>query len=216
MLIKEKISLIIPAFNEQDNIGKVLSVVTKLDWVDEIIVVNDCSTDKTLEVAKRYKVKVETHKTNMGKGAAMATGAKAAKYNCLLFIDADLSGLTETHLLRILSPLIFTREVDLSLGVFGIKKLSENGVTKIANRAFPAITGQRAIWKWALPDLERLAKARYGADLIMTRALPRKRRAVVKLDGLSQITKEKKNNDIMKSMTARMKMYKEILKSLNQ
>lgn len=215
MRIDQPISVIIPAYNEAASIDDVLKAIVGLDWIDEIIVVDDASTDRTPEIVKEYKdrgVKLVTHKVNAGKGAAMATGVKAAKYNLFLFLDADLIGLKESHLLQILSPVLFTREADLALGVFGLKKLSEHMSTKIANRAAPSITGQRAIWRKSLPPISKIAKSRYGVDLLITRHIPKSRREVVKLEGLSQVTKEQKNGgEIVKAFGARLKMYQEVL-----
>lgn len=217
MEFEQKISCIIPAYNEETNIGRVLSVIKKIDWIDEVIVVDDASGDETSEVVKNHRVgnlKLIRHGQNLGKGAAMVTGVQSAKYNLLLFVDSDLLGLTELHLLQILSPIIFTHEADLSLGVFALKNLGENTTTKFANRMFPSITGQRAIWKKSLPDLDKLSKSRYGADLLITKNVPKSRRAVVKLDGLAQVKKEEKTDIAMEAFRARIKMYKEVAAAL--
>lgn len=210
--INEPISVIIPAYNEAKNISRVLKELKEIKWIDEIIVVDDCSADKTSQVAKDFKVKVIKHKVNQGKGGAMATGVAAAKHDLLLFLDADLIGLTESHLLNILSPIVFYRQADLSLGVFSLDEITP---TNFANRVFPSITGQRAIRKGTLPALEKIAKTRYGVDLFISRHVPKSRRAVVKLKGLTQVIKEQKNDDIVAGLKARFKMYKEILKLIS-
>lgn len=217
MKFEQKISCIIPAYNEETNIGRVLKVLKKVKWIDEIITVDDASNDKTSEVVRNHRLsnlRLIHHEKNMGKGAAMVTGVRNAKHNLILFVDSDLLGLTELHLLQILSPIIFTLEADLSLGVFALKNLGKNTTTKFANRMFPAITGQRAIWKKSLPELEKLSASRYGADLLITKNVPKPRRAVVKLDGLSQVKKEEKTDVVMEAFKARFKMYKEVAAAL--
>ena len=220
MKINQPISVIIKAYNEEKNIGRVLKVVSKIDWIDEIIVVDDGSTDKTAQISNKFankKLKVVSHSKNRGMGAGMATGIKTAKFDLLLFLDADLIGLTEQHILKILSPIIFTREADLSLGVFGLKKISKDTSTKIANRFLPLIAGQRAIWKKSLPPISEIDKSRYGADLLIAKHVGKKRRAVVKLDGLSQVTIEQNaNGNIISAFRARMKMYKEVIMAIQK
>lgn len=218
MKLNQPISCVISAYNESAYIEAVLDVVTKLDWIEEIIVVNDASDDRTPEILSGYKgkIKIITHKENLGKGAAMVSGIKAAKYDLFLFLDADLVGLKKEHILKILSPIIFTREADLSLGVFALKQLREHTSTKIANWSVPAITGQRAIWRKNLPSLERIEKTRYGVDFLITRHVPKIRRKVVKLDGLAQVKKEQKQNDFVKVAKSRFRMYKEVLKILKE
>jgi len=82
-----KTSLIIPAYNEEK--GLPLVIEDYLDKVDEIIVVDDGSTDRTLEVAKKYDVKIYKHETNKGKVAALRTGVEHATGEIIIFTDAD-------------------------------------------------------------------------------------------------------------------------------
>ena len=210
--INEPISVIIPAYNEAKNVGRVLNVLKKIKWIDEIIVVDDASIDKTSEVASNYHVKVIRHQVNQGKGGAMATGVSTAKHDLLLFLDADLIGLKEEHLLSILSPIVFLKKADLSLGVFSLDEITG---TNFANRVFPSITGQRAIRRGSLPELAKIAKTRYGVDLFISRHISKPRHTVVKLKGLTQVIKEEKNDDIVAGLKSRFKMYKEILKLIS-
>ncbi|MCX6812420.1 MAG: glycosyltransferase [Candidatus Berkelbacteria bacterium] len=220
MKFNQPISIVIKAYNEAENISRVLRVLAPIDWIDEVIVANDGSTDETAEVVAKFlddKIKIVTNPKNLGMGGAMALGVKNAKSDLLLFLDADLVGLTEDHLLEILAPIIFTKKADLVLGVFGLKDLGEDTSTKIANRFMPMIAGQRAIWRKNLPPLSEMIESKFGADLLIAKNVPRSRREVVKLPGLSQITKEQKSKgEFGKAFTARMKMYKEVIKILLQ
>jgi len=87
------ISVVIPAYNEEKNIGEVLSktisVMESLGNPYEIIVVNDGSTDRTLEIAHAYKVTVLTNGRNRGKGYALRRGFRYAKGSIIVTIDAD-------------------------------------------------------------------------------------------------------------------------------
>ena len=93
-----RLSVIVPAFNEEKTIKTVIDEVISQKNVLEIIVVNDGSTDKTkqtlqkLTTDKKYspKVKVVNHLTNQGKGTAIRTGLKSAKGDYTIIQDADL------------------------------------------------------------------------------------------------------------------------------
>lgn len=210
IIIKQKISLIICAYNEENNISKVLDVLKRIKWLDQIIVVNDGSIDKTSQVVRRYKnVELLEHSVNLGKGAAIASGVAIAKNNLLIFLDADLVGLQETHLQILLSPVLFTKEADLCLGIFGKGEIS---MTNFANKLIPSITGQRAIWKRSLPDLDQITEQRYGVDIYITKSIKDDKIKVVKLDGLSQVTKEEKS-DLMHAIKNRVIMYRDIYNS---
>ena len=75
----QKVSVIIPAYNEQDTVAKVVEVVKNVSIVDEIIVVNDGSSDNTEAEAIKAGARVINHETNKGKGQALYTGYKQAE-----------------------------------------------------------------------------------------------------------------------------------------
>lgn len=217
--IEEKISAVIPAYNESRNIERVLKVLKDCAFIDEIIVIDDGSTDKTSEVVSNFeddRIRLIRHEKNEGKGSAMGSGISAAKSDLLLFLDSDLVGLKKEHILKILSPVVFSREADLSLGVFSLKELHKYTSTKIANRAWPGISGQRAIYKKFLPAMAKIKKSRYGVDLLITRNVPKKRRVVVALEGLSQVIKQGKTADPVEALVNRIKMYQEVSKTLKE
>jgi glycosyltransferase involved in cell wall biosynthesis len=80
-------SLIIPAYNEEEALPLVINEYMKL--VDEIIVVDDGSTDRTYEIATKYNVKLYRHERNMGKVAAIRTGINNATGAIIILTDAD-------------------------------------------------------------------------------------------------------------------------------
>ncbi|MCC6298633.1 MAG: glycosyltransferase family 2 protein [Anaerolineales bacterium] len=88
------LSVIIPVYNEVNNIREILTRVQRTKLAQEIVVVDDGSTDGTRAVLDKLngkgKVRVILHERNQGKGAAVATGMKAATGDVLLIQDADL------------------------------------------------------------------------------------------------------------------------------
>jgi glycosyltransferase involved in cell wall biosynthesis len=96
-----KLSIIIPAYNEEKTIQTILEKVSKVDLIagvsKEIIVVNDCSKDDTEKKVFEYKsahpsieLSYYKHEINQGKGAALHTGIKQAKGDLVIIQDADL------------------------------------------------------------------------------------------------------------------------------
>ena len=89
------ISIIIPAYNEENKIKDTLTGVLSIPEIDEIIVVDDGSSDSTYNIASSMNnVKIKTFKLdqNKGKGYALNYGLKIAmkKANIMGFVDADL------------------------------------------------------------------------------------------------------------------------------
>ncbi|MFA5925329.1 MAG: glycosyltransferase family 2 protein [Parcubacteria group bacterium] len=91
----EKISVVIPVYNEERTLEKIISAVENanvLGLQKEIILVNDHSRDKSKEILEKYeeKHKVSHHEKNQGKGAALRTGFKNATGDIIIVQDADL------------------------------------------------------------------------------------------------------------------------------
>jgi glycosyltransferase involved in cell wall biosynthesis len=86
----EFISIIIPAYNEEESIGEVVERVKEVMKGDyETIVVDDGSIDRTGEVAGKAGARVIKHPYNIGNGAAVKTGIRAAKGEILITMDGD-------------------------------------------------------------------------------------------------------------------------------
>ncbi len=83
------ITLIIPAYNEEQSIGNVVSKVKILHPDFDVVVVNDGSTDDTANVAEKAGARVFSHPYNMGNGAAVKSGIRAATGEILVFMDGD-------------------------------------------------------------------------------------------------------------------------------
>lgn len=84
-----KISIVLPAKNESGAIGHTVAKIKQLNVTDEIIVVNDGSTDSTKDVAEQAGARVVSHPYSKGNGAAIKTGARAATGDVIVFMDAD-------------------------------------------------------------------------------------------------------------------------------
>jgi glycosyltransferase involved in cell wall biosynthesis len=138
----EKLSIIIPVFNEQNTIFDVLQVVNDLVLYHgvkkEIIVVNDCSTDNSTNEINRFSsafphILVVNQLVNQGKGAAIQIGAQHATGDYLIIQDADLE-LNPNEINHIIDPVI-NNEADVVYGsrFLNGKVLTQNTMSRIAN-----------------------------------------------------------------------------------
>jgi len=112
------LSVVIPVFNEELTIGNVIerltAVAQKIGFKYEIIVVDDCSADRSLEISKSHSVKVFSLKTHMGKGYTLRAGFAKAKGEIITTIDSDGSHRPE-ELPQLLTP-ILQNKADLVIG----------------------------------------------------------------------------------------------------
>lgn len=110
------VSVIIPAYNEEKTIGQVIDKVRESTIKTEIIVVNNCSTDKTEELAKQKGAKT-IYCGNRGKGYAMEEGLKHATGNIIMFIDGDL-GIYINDVISLMVNPIIEKKVDFTKSAF--------------------------------------------------------------------------------------------------
>ena len=113
------LSVIIPVYNEELTIGNIIdrvksAVLQQTGLENEIIVVDDCSYDRSLEVAKKHGVKLYSLKMHLGKGYALRAGFAKAKGDILVTIDSDGSHRPE-ELAEVLAP-VLRGQADLVIG----------------------------------------------------------------------------------------------------
>lgn len=110
--------LIIPAYNEAENLPSVLpGVVEQLGSKYEVVVIDDGSRDATTEVAERHSVHVVRHPFNLGYGAALQTGYKyALQAGAQLLVQMDADGQHDPAQVGVISDPVERGELDLVVG----------------------------------------------------------------------------------------------------
>ena len=112
--------MIIPAYNEERSVAQVIQRVLREPSVQQVVVVDDCSTDGTLTAARRSsdpRVSVKHHEANLGKGAAIRTGLEAITAPLVLIQDADME-YDPADYEKLISPILRGR-ADVVYGIRG-------------------------------------------------------------------------------------------------
>ena len=133
------ISVIIPAYNEEENIKTVINICKENKDVSEIIVVNNLSTDKTEEIAKKAGAKV-VFCNQQGKGYAMEVGIREAKNECIVFLDGDISDYSDDVIYKLSEP-ILKRNIDFVKATFDREggRVTELVAKPLLNLLFPDV-----------------------------------------------------------------------------
>lgn len=172
----KSISVLIPAYNEEDRIEETVNNIKSLGCIFEIIVVDDGSEDNTYQKAKQVATKVIRLDRNQGKGAALNQGLGEVKGDIVLLLDADL-GDSSAEALKLLDPILEGR-ADMSIakfppsqvkGGFGlVKGLANWGLKKFTCQEFSApLSGQRALSKDVIKNIDSFAKG-FGVEVALT------------------------------------------------
>lgn len=108
-----KLSIIIPAYNEEETIEKILYLIERVQIENiekEIIIIDDNSTDRTKEILKKYqdKYKIIYQSENLGKGGAIKTGLKEATGDIVIIQDADLEYDPQEYI-KVIQPILDDR-----------------------------------------------------------------------------------------------------------
>jgi glycosyltransferase involved in cell wall biosynthesis len=205
-----KVAAVIPAYNEEARLPRVLQILSQTDCLHEILVANDGSTDRTAETAAQFpNVRVINLPRNKGKGGAMFAGATATDADVIVFFDADLIGLQPAHVSALVEPIINEGYV-MAIGVFRGGRWS----TDVAQILAPNISGQRALRREIFLEVPGIEAARSGVEIALTLHVKRKRYPVahIVLEGITHTMKEEKLGK-WRGTVARWKMYREIFKA---
>lgn len=130
---------VIPAYNEESTIGRVVEVALAAKHLDEVVVVDNASTDDTAALAAKAGARVESC-SEPGKGQAMATGVAVTTAPIIVFLDADLVNLRPDHVDGLVEA-VQSGRAGMACGLFDRGPL----LNPLFLRVLPILTGQRAL-----------------------------------------------------------------------
>jgi glycosyltransferase involved in cell wall biosynthesis len=149
-----KLSVLIPVYNEEGTIDDLLSAVLAVEVDKEVIVVDDCSTDDSLQLLSKWQdqVRVLRHTVNRGKGAAVRTALAAATGDAVIIQDADLE-YDPNDYGRLMAPI----ERGEAKVVYGVRSLAEQKpVMRFGNHVMTLATN--LLYGTRLKDVETCYK----------------------------------------------------------
>ena len=170
-----EVSFVVPAYNEEARLEKTLRALKELPLENELIVVDDGSSDATETIARRYADDVIVLKKNRGKGAALQTGWKVATGTYIACVDADLEE-SAREMMLLLKPL---REGKADFTISKLKAGKKAGFGIVKKRAQQIVYEKTGVWleaplsgqrifhrKW-LPVVLKRRYDRFGVETMM-------------------------------------------------
>jgi glycosyltransferase involved in cell wall biosynthesis len=207
------VTCIIPAYNEELRISKVLDVVVESPDIDEIIVVNDGSKDGTADLIRIYErkhkhVRLIDLQPNRGKAYALKQGITTAGGNIILLLDADLQGLTVDNIGELLAPVV-DGDIDMTLS------LRKNSLFIYRMFGLDLVSGERALSKNILDNLKEYEDSRFGFESILNQHIVDNKLKfdVIRWDNVTVAPKHKKVG-FWKGLKGEMDMIREIFQAV--
>jgi glycosyltransferase involved in cell wall biosynthesis len=202
------ISAVIAAYNEEKTLAEVLGTLTQSGVIDEIIVVSDGSSDRTVEIARSFDVTTIALRENRGKGYAMRVGVDYARHDVLFFVDGDMFNLTGQHIESLVGP-VLRNQCEMNIGVRNRGPI--RNFLHLQMKVGPVLSGirvmRRAVWETVPLRYQERFKIEAALNFFCSRAGYRQQQTVI--HDLGHLIKENKRG-IGPGLAARWEMTSEV------
>lgn len=174
-----KLIVAIPAYNEADIIEKTIRGLKNIEGIDQIIVIDDGSTDDTSRVVSKMDVELIRFEKNRGKGAALKEVFSNYEFDYICLLDGDL-GLSSIEAKKLIDPVVLS-EVDFTIAEFPsrskpgkkagfglVKNLAMKGIKFYTGQEiYNSLSGQRVYTKEVIDSIKYIPN-NYGIEVAMT------------------------------------------------
>jgi glycosyltransferase involved in cell wall biosynthesis len=198
-----RIAAIVPAYNEEETLAEVLSVLKSTSVIQEILVVSDGSTDGTVEIARSLKLRAIHLRENHGKGTAMAVGVAHTDADLLLFVDGDILNLSGSLLEQLMAP-VLAGASDMNVGIRNRGEI----VNAIQQRTGPLLSGIRCLRREVFEAVPESHREGFAIETGLNWACHElgMRTTTIVMHNLKHLVKEKKRG-LWRGVKARIRMF---------
>ncbi len=202
-----RVSAVVPARDERATLEGVLRPLLSHPLVEEVIVVDDGSTDGTAALARRLGATVISLPAPSGKSEAMARGVAAARNDVILFCDADVIGLSHEAVTCIADPVV-SGKCAMFVGIRGRRTYWANRLLRVT----PIIGGERALQRGLWEQVPSSYKKNFQIEIALNFFAKTNghRMGFTVVHGLRQVIKERKRG-LLRGFVQRLGMIADIV-----
>lgn len=205
--VPPRVSAIVPARDEHATLEGVLRPLLAHPLVDEVIVVDDHSTDSTAALAQRCGATVISLPAPSGKAEAMTRGVAAARNDVIFFCDADVIGLSPEAVTTIVAP-VACGDYAMFVGIRGRRTYWANRLLRVT----PIIGGERALRRELWEQVPRAYKKNFQVEIALNFFAKTNghRMGFTVVHGPRQVIKERKRG-LLRGFAERLGMIADIV-----
>ena len=201
------VSAIVPAYNEAGTIEGVIQALADHPAIDDIIVVDDGSSDDTATKVQTSGATLFRFEANQGKARAMAKGVELARHETIFFLDADLHGLNSETIDALVKPVLYG-EYDMFVAIRDRRQSLLNKIVYFS----PILGGERVLRKSLWREIPSWCVQSFQIEIALNYFSKRSggRMGFSLMPGLTHVKKEKKRG-FWPGVAARVRMYAELV-----
>lgn len=203
---REKVSCIIPFYNEGERVLKVLEAVACIEGIGEVICIDDGSTDKTMDIIKAKcsginGIKLIRLPSNCGKSAAVRHALKYTRYDTLLLMDADLQNIESSEVQKAVKAMS-----DQSIDMIILRRINAAWFVKM-NRGDLLFSGERLLRKKDLAEILGKEVNGYELEVAINTYMQDKNRKVLWMPWSAVNTYKSRKRGFFEGLAKDLKMY---------
>jgi glycosyltransferase involved in cell wall biosynthesis len=206
-----KVDCIIPIFNEGRRVLSVVNQLRRVDRIDQIICVDDGSTDSTsniLTTLDQYPdIVIVQHQLNQGKCAAVKTGLQQTKQSLILLVDADLQKLNAMEIDQALSLFLKRDQLDMLL----FKRKDEVMISRIF-RFNSVFTGERVLKRQDLNRVMDSMPDKYQLETAINYYMRKNHKSVACYNYSALNTHKPSKDTLFSALRRELEMYSDMLR----
>jgi glycosyltransferase involved in cell wall biosynthesis len=203
-----EVTCLIPCYNEQNRIARVLDVVTKISGIQQVICIDDGSSDNTATMVSRKwpTVQVIRLRQNRGKAAAIQYGLQFVQHETVLLMDADLQELDRDELERAILAFQETASIDMLI----LRRVRSPWFVRWY-RSDVLLSGERLLRRRELEEVLAQPVARYQLEVAINRHMIKHHKRVRWLPWSAMNTYKVDKLGVLEGSRREFKMYVEIV-----